>query len=555
MDKVCCPTKSSLVDLYSQSSFESCGSSQCDVFDQNLWPGRFLEPNKYCDGVKDCREGIDELGCGSCKQDEFRCKADHLTNGFICMDVTKVCDGVKNCQDGSDEMGCLFQYGQCGPDQFRCGNELFGAQQCIPQNLVCNGVKDCSDGMDEVNCDQTRADEGLARFQCNNGNLIETRKICQEESACGDSSDQINCFQWYLWGDWVESTCSSMCMKMRIRQCRSMVDGRVDQTAAFCPLDGSLHQVAPDPTASAYEYSIDYAATCNEALYPEACQERAPEPECTQCFATPRDESGKILDDHVSCCQGQLIDNTLSSPEINLGQNIYGIDDLGQCLKRQDSLLGNLQEFKCCGACASTLNLVDCKGFMANRTCIHWWIILLVLLAIILIIFLILCWYFEWLCFKKTEKGIKELPVEHHNRAAEIDPEYINHNIGTKSPAIRKATRTMIMKPTTDNDVRNQVIDEDLNYVVQQSRNTISGPVGNSFDSRPSSSNVRYRDNGPSFENYNPNIRNTTVSQGQRVTISNIPNNPRRQTEMRANSRESIANNLLNNYERRSQLI
>lgn len=58
--------------------------------------------------------------------------------------VGKRCDGIFDCLDNSDEVGCE---GVCSLSQFRCEN---GA--CIDERLRCDGLRDCADGSDEQNC-------------------------------------------------------------------------------------------------------------------------------------------------------------------------------------------------------------------------------------------------------------------------------------------------------------------------------------------------------------------------------------------------------------------
>jgi len=110
-----------------------------------------------CDGVTDCDDGYDEVGCppvsthpqqttpsqntGQCRPDQFRCKDDECVAGLY------VCDGVADCSNAADEAQCS---NQCKAGQFYCYN---GGGQCLDASLLCNGKVDCMNFMtDESLC-------------------------------------------------------------------------------------------------------------------------------------------------------------------------------------------------------------------------------------------------------------------------------------------------------------------------------------------------------------------------------------------------------------------
>lgn len=56
-----------------------------------------------------------------------------------------MCDGVSQCQDRSDELGCLELVEGCS---HQCDDR----SRCIPDSFLCDGERDCLDGSDEANC-------------------------------------------------------------------------------------------------------------------------------------------------------------------------------------------------------------------------------------------------------------------------------------------------------------------------------------------------------------------------------------------------------------------
>ncbi|XP_076681045.1 serine protease nudel isoform X2 [Andrena cerasifolii] len=177
------------INPYLMEAMDGARSSveaRCDGFRCKV--GQCIPQNRVCDGVPDCRDGMDEDpkyceeirgncknsvdGC-HCKRSELRCK-----NGE-CVDKSAFCDGVKDCTDASDEplkctcaeyltltaperlcdglQHCLDKTDEapevcpCTDTSFKC-NITSSNDFCIPRDFVCDGSEDCAGGEDEGVC-------------------------------------------------------------------------------------------------------------------------------------------------------------------------------------------------------------------------------------------------------------------------------------------------------------------------------------------------------------------------------------------------------------------
>ncbi|XP_061934446.1 basement membrane-specific heparan sulfate proteoglycan core protein isoform X31 [Apis cerana] len=138
---------------------------------------RYICSVQKCDGVKDCDDGDDEVGCPhpGCSPGEFACDVSR------CILASHRCNFIKECDDGSDEHDC--SYPACTASQFKCRNE-----QCVDSSARCNGVNDCFDHSDELNCPC-----GKDQFECTPGVCISNSKQCDGVMDCNNGKDEENC--------------------------------------------------------------------------------------------------------------------------------------------------------------------------------------------------------------------------------------------------------------------------------------------------------------------------------------------------------------------------
>ncbi|XP_075461950.1 basement membrane-specific heparan sulfate proteoglycan core protein isoform X3 [Ascaphus truei] len=120
---------------------------QCRRDEARCPNGQCIPRDYLCDGEKDCKDGSDELSCGTlfpCEPNEFKCKNER------CALKLWRCDGDNDCGDGSDELNCPTKgpSDTCAPDQFVCVH----SRTCIPASYQCDEEADCPDRSDEVGC-------------------------------------------------------------------------------------------------------------------------------------------------------------------------------------------------------------------------------------------------------------------------------------------------------------------------------------------------------------------------------------------------------------------
>ncbi|XP_071798566.1 uncharacterized protein [Asterias amurensis] len=78
----------------------------------------------------------------TCSEDEFQCDT-----GIQCISNNTRCDGLPNCDDYSDEIGCSDM---CQPKEFACNQGSY--EQCFSSTIICDNYNQCDDLRDEIGC-------------------------------------------------------------------------------------------------------------------------------------------------------------------------------------------------------------------------------------------------------------------------------------------------------------------------------------------------------------------------------------------------------------------
>ncbi|KAG8224763.1 hypothetical protein J437_LFUL005332 [Ladona fulva] len=135
--------------------------------------------SQLCDGILQCPGGKDEIGCDTCKDDEFRCK------DGSCIKNSYRCDSEPDCKDNEDEQDCdNIDAPRCQPDEFVCD-----IRTCMKKSKKCDRIFDCADKTDEDNCDIC----SLGEFRCLDGTCLNADKRCDGHIDCRDGSDELEC--------------------------------------------------------------------------------------------------------------------------------------------------------------------------------------------------------------------------------------------------------------------------------------------------------------------------------------------------------------------------
>ncbi|XP_063241894.1 basement membrane-specific heparan sulfate proteoglycan core protein isoform X7 [Bacillus rossius redtenbacheri] len=394
----------------------------CESGEMACRNGECVPYTSRCDGLAQCEDGSDELGCPASPTSSTptsvelrpvgtssstlvsRCRADdqvRCADGRVSICKIQECDGQPDCPGGTDELNCPTTPPECREGEFVCDLD-----RCLPASMRCDNRVDCTDGTDEQNCPQiqtpqpptepTRPSCQSDQYQCRDGSCIDGTQVCDSYRDCPEGEDESSCdascrptFEW---------RCDSgTCIDARLR-----CNGRID-----CPRDDSDERNCPAPCISGQfrcrdGSCIDAILRCDnkidcprDSLDEEYCPCTADQFECSNKHCIPR---SRHCDGYNDCQDGSDERNCrrqCSSDEFLCGDNTTCISNALRCDRRVDCPDGSdeancgvqptcrTDEFRCedgtclninqrCNGASDCLSGEDEEGCVVELFCHPW---------------------------------------------------------------------------------------------------------------------------------------------------------------------------------------
>ncbi|XP_076814045.1 uncharacterized protein LOC143460429 [Clavelina lepadiformis] len=246
-------------------------------------------------------------------------------NIFQCEDgsfipVVSFCDGIKDCDDGSDEINTIFSCLRCKTDEIGCHLSLRKRTCTIRKSYLCNGVVKCHNATPcDVNCP--------SYYRCENNNCVERTTLCNGDEWDGCQEDDN-------WSSGAGFKCirqGSVCrlpqqlLQDEVQDCDQGDDLcftffsnsdeiRFNRSRCYKCLDGSMiiprHKVC-DGVIDCSDLSDE--CLCEEEVIPEICRHvktRIPQTNQNKITAASDDEENPCKLGEVYCGNGTCINRT-----------------------------------------------------------------------------------------------------------------------------------------------------------------------------------------------------------------------------------------------------